>query len=143
MITDNRKLRIELDIDKNNQWFATLYVQLGGVYRSVQFKIDTGCNALVLSHKTLKRLGFTVDKKSLAALPDMPGKLASGETSTFKKLGGVALFQDIKRAIPVCNANAICHATRQTNDLLGTEVLYQFIDVNFKLRNERYLELVK
>ena len=95
-------IRVVLEVDNFNQWFSSLYVLFNGVYRSVRFKIDTGCNALVLSH-----------------------------------------FKDIGRNVPVCGADAVCHSTRQTNDLLGTEVLRQFTDISFKLSDKKYLELMK
>jgi hypothetical protein len=141
MTDDNTKIRMDLEIDQFNQWFVTLFVRLGSAFLPVRFKVDTGCNALVLSHKTLKRLGRSTDKTTLATLSDVPGTLASGETHTFKQLGGIFLFQDIKRTTPVCNTNAICHATRQTNDLLGTEVFRQFSGVSFNLVGDRFMEL--
>ena len=143
MSGDSGSIRIAMDIDQHNQWFISLFVLVNGVLKPVRFKIDTGCNALVLSHKTLQRLGKPTDTSTLSKLPELSGKLASGEKNIFKKLGNVTLFQDSKQSVQICNANVICHATKQTNNLLGTEVLHQFAGVSFRIKGNKYLELSK
>ena len=136
-------LRIKLEIDKNNQWFASVWVTLQNRSKQVRFKVDTGCNAVVLSHKTLQKLGLSVASADLEKLKSVTGKQASGEKHIFKELGMVSLYLYKDHTTHVCNTEAICHATRATNDLLGTEVLNQFMDVNFRLSDDKYMELLK
>ena len=62
----SKSIGIDLEIDRNNQWFAFVWVKLGKRSAIVRFKIDTGCNALVLSHKTLKALGYSSTKDNLS-----------------------------------------------------------------------------
>jgi predicted aspartyl protease len=140
MIT-GKTVQLELSVDSNHQWFATMWVMLQGRKQEVRFKVDTGCNALVLSHNTLKSLGLSVKSTDLSKLPNETAKLASGEISSFKKLGEVSLYMDKSQSVLICNAQAICHATRATNDLMGTEVFRQFSGVNFNLITEKYMEL--
>jgi predicted aspartyl protease len=135
-------MKIEISVDSNDQWFATLAVVVAGKRVNVDFKIDTGCNALVLSRRTLQRLGIEADTQALSQLATTTGRLASGEKSEFKAIGNVSLIGADSRAMHICTAPAICHATRETNDLLGTKVLRQFKHVNFCLREEKYMELL-
>ena len=136
-------IRLDLTIDANNQWFVFMWVALHRRRVEVRFKIDSGCNGLVLSHKTLKALGRPTSTSDLAKLNDVTGRLASGEKSLYKGLGVVALHLNKIQPDHICTANAICHATRETNDLLGTEVLRQFCGVNFNLADDKYMELKK
>jgi len=106
-------------------------------------KVDNGCNALVLSYDTLEKLGISTKTADLENLPNKTGRLASGEKHTFKNLGEVSLYRTGEQPIHICNVEAICHATRETNDLLGTEVFSQFTDVNFRLSGNKYMELLK
>lgn len=141
-MTGDSRFNLGLIVDTNNQWFVNLWVTLRGKSRRVCFKVDTGCNGLVLSHKTLETMGYSTAKTALAKLNDEIGILASGEKTTFKKLGLVSLNGSGSQHGQICSANAICHATRETNDLLGTEVLRQFSTVAFNL-DGRFLELLK
>jgi len=134
-------MRFKLEIDSRNQWFVPLWVAIGGKGYRVLFKVDTGCNSLVLSHSTLKNMGFPAEEADLAKLPPMPGKLASGDIHTYRKLGAVSLYQNKGQTAQICRANAICHSTQQTHDLLGTEVFRQFSGVLFNLVGDRYMEL--
>jgi len=137
----NKSLVFKLTVDENNQWFVSAWVALSQRKAMVRFKIDTGCNSLVLSHNTLKGLGLSIKSTDLSKLPNETAKLASGEISSFKKLGEVSLYTDKSQSVLICNAQAICHATRATNDLMGTEVFRQFTGVNFNLITEKYMEL--
>ena len=134
-------MKLELTVDSNNQWFVPVWVSIGGKKYRVRFKVDTGCNSLVLSHSTLKNMGFSAIKTDLSKLPPVSGKLASGDEHTFVKLGTVSLCQDRKQAVQICKADAICHSTHETHDLLGTEVLRQFNGVIFSLVGDKYMEL--
>ncbi|MCL2204692.1 MAG: hypothetical protein FWB88_12220 [Defluviitaleaceae bacterium] len=134
-------MKIKLRVDPNNQWFVNIVVKIGNHQSAVKFKIDTGCNALVLSHDTLTRLGISAEATNLAKLPDETVRLASGEKSPFKRLGTVSLLCVGTKPLPICTVPAICHATRETNDLLGTEVLRRFGLVFFNLTGEAYMEL--
>ena len=139
----SEKIVVDLEVDTNDQWFAFIWVKIRDRITQVRFKIDTGCNALVISHSTLKNLGFSASAENLAMLHGEIGRLASGEKSKFRSLGEVALFLDKKQSIHVCTAQAICHATHETNDLLGTKVLKQFFGINFNLACDKYMELLK
>ena len=52
------------------------------------------------------------------------------------KIGDYVTVQAIKD-------QSACHATRETNDLIGTEVFKQFADVIFRLHGDKYMELLK
>jgi len=130
-----------MKVDNNNQWFITAWVLIGNRKTPVTFKIDTGCNSLILSHRTLNKLGLSTDIATLAKLPPVSGKLASGDKHIYRKLGGVLLYQDKEQLSQICKANAICHSTHETHDLLGTEVLRQFSGVSFGLAGDKYMEL--
>ena len=140
MIVD-RGLIFDLRVDTHNQWFVSLWVCIGERRAYTEFKIDTGCNSLVLSHKTLNKLGLSTDNENLSKLISISGKLASGDTHTYKKLGAVLLFQDKGQTVQICKADAICHSTKETHDLLGTEVLRKFSNVSFGLNGDKYIEL--
>ena len=137
----SKNIRFDLFIDNNHQWFVDLWVALSGRMAQIRFKVDTGCNALVLSHNTLKKLGFFTGIENLAKLPAETGRLANGEISNFKNLGAILLFADKNQSTQICRVPAICHATRKTNDLLGTAVFKQFCKVDFNLTNDKYMEL--
>jgi hypothetical protein len=136
-------MKIILRVDPYEQWFASLLVTMHGRTTEVGFKIDTGCNSLVLSHSTLKRLGIPTDAAILGKLPDENVRLASGEKSPFKRLGAVSLHHVGARTLHICDALAICHATRKTNDLMGTAVFRQFTGIHFHFAAEKYMELAK
>ena len=136
-------IRIELSVDSNHQWFVTIWVSVQGRTKSVDFKVDTGCNALVLSHGTLRRLGFSVSESDLVKLQSISGKHADGEKSNYKNLGEVSLFSHENHEGHICDVQAICHAARKTNDLIGTAVLKQFCKVDFNLTGDKYMELLK
>ncbi|MCL2171477.1 MAG: hypothetical protein FWB71_04930 [Defluviitaleaceae bacterium] len=136
-------MKFELVVDANNQWFVTVWVVFQNRKYRVHFKVDTGCNGLVLSHTTLMGMGFSTTETSLAKLPVITGRLASGDKSQFKKLGAVSLFQDKAQNIQVCKVDAICHSTHETHDLIGTEVLRQFSNVSFGLIGDKYMELMQ
>ena len=133
-------MKIVLRVDPYQQWFASVLVTIQGRTSEVAFKVDTGCNSLVLSHGTLKKFGITANATTLSILPDETVRLASGEKSPFKRLGKVALSHTDGNHI--CHAPAICHATRKTNDLMGTAVFRQFTGVNFHLAAQKYMELL-
>jgi hypothetical protein len=94
---------------------------------------------VVLSHKTLRRIGVNIS--DLSKLPDTIGIQASGEKHDYKKLGSISMFHN--KTLHICDTNAVCHATRETHDLLGTNVFKQFCRVNFCLDDENYMELKK
>jgi len=134
-------MKLDLRVDDNNQWFVYIWVAIGGKLKRVEFKADTGCNSLVLSHSTLEGMGFSVEKSDLSKLPPMPGKLASGDIHTYRKLGAVSLYQNKGQTAQICKVDAICHSTRETHDLLGTEVFRRFSGVSFNLVGDKYVEL--
>ncbi|MCL1878734.1 MAG: hypothetical protein FWF80_07740 [Defluviitaleaceae bacterium] len=127
----------KMRIDHNDQWFVYLWLLIGSRKLYIEFKVDTGCNALVLSHKTLKKLGISV--ADLSKLPNTTGVQASGEKHDYKRLGKVSAFHD--KTTHICDTSAVCHATRETHDLLGTAVLKESCRVNFILDDLAYMEL--
>ena len=134
-------MKFRMKIDENNQWFVTAWVFVGNRKVPVAFKVDTGCNSLILSHRTLNKLGVSTTETDLAKFSALPGKLASGDKHVFRKLGAVSLFQDKNKTVQICRADAICHSTQETHDLLGTEIFRQFNGVEFGLIDEKYMEL--
>jgi len=134
-------MKLRLEVDSHNQWFVWAWVVVGKQKYQVRFKVDTGCNALVLSHSTLEGLGVSIKEADLLKLSPVSGKLASGDKHIFRKLGEVSLFQDKAQTSQICKADAICHSTKETHDLLGTEVLRQFSDVSFRLVGDMHMEL--
>jgi len=73
----NNDIKFKLKIDPNNQWFVYAWVTMGGKKSRVEFKVDTGCNSLVISHRTLKNLGYSTKESDLSKLPGITGALAS------------------------------------------------------------------
>ncbi|MCL2356598.1 MAG: hypothetical protein FWC70_05480 [Defluviitaleaceae bacterium] len=136
-------MKFELTVDHANQWFIWAWVHIAGRKAYTQFKVDTGCNALILSHRTLKLLGITTDEAELSKLPEISGALAGGTTDIFRKLGAISLYCDKGQAIYAGKIPALCHATRQTHDLLGTEVLRLFSGVSFSLKGNKFMELIQ
>ena len=136
------KVSVKLEVDNHNQWFTSILIKIGNVSKPVRFKIDTGCNAVVLSHSTLKKLGLDTSATNLARLPEIHGTVASGDEHKFKKLGKVSLHKGNKQLTHICDVEAICHASHETNDLLGTEAFRQFSGVTFALADNKRMELV-
>ena len=136
-----KEVSVKIEIDNHKQWFASVMIKIGNAIKPVRFKIDTGCNAVVLSHSTLKKLGLETNENNLAKLPGLKGTLANGEEHQFRKLGKVSLHKGNKEFTHICDAEAICHATHETNDLLGTEAFCQFIGVSFLLADVRRMNL--
>jgi hypothetical protein len=126
-------------VDSHKQWFARIWVLIGKKAVLVEFKIDTGCNSVVLSRKTLGKFGLT--ENDLAKLPITTGIQASGENHPYRKLGAVSLHQS--KTTPICKTEAVCHATHETHDLIGTEVFMQFCKLSFNLSGNKYMELLK
>ena len=140
-MTEDKSAKLVLRVDSHNQWFVSMWVFIGERKIFTRFKVDTGCNAMILSHSTLKSLGFSTKETDLSKLPLVVGRLASGDKHTFRKLGTISLCQDEKQTVQICQADAICHTTKETHDLLGTEVLRQFSGVTFGLADDKYMEL--
>ena len=124
-MSEPSKVSVKLEVDNHNQWFVSILIKIGNISKPVRFRVDTGCNAVVLSHSTLKKLGLDTSEANLAKLPEISGALASGNNHKFRKLGKVSLHKGNKQFTHICTAEAICHATHETNDLLGTEAFRQ------------------
>jgi predicted aspartyl protease len=137
------KMRFKMRVDTNNQWFITLWVMKNDRLIPTEFKVDTGCNAVVLSHDTIKSLGYSTNNTALSKLPSVSAAVATGDKHQFKRLGNISLFRDASQAIRICDVEAVCHPTKETNDLLGTEALRRFSGVTFTLTGDRRLELVR
>jgi hypothetical protein len=93
----------------------------------------------VLSRKTLTKFGLT--ESELINLPKTTGVQASGEHHPYLKLGTISLHQS--KNTPICKTEAVCHATHETHDLIGTEVFMKFCGVAFNLFGNKYMELIK
>ena len=135
------KIDILMNMSKSGQWLVDLIVKIGNKKVPVRFKLDTGCNGVALSHKTLRNFGISTDESTLSKLTDEVVMLASGERSDFKKLGKIAIYRGTSK---ICDTKAVCHIKNQTNNLLGTEVFNQFAQVRFILdKGEEYMELTR
>lgn len=132
-------IKIHMRIDSRKQWFARFWVLISKKTVFVEFKVDTGCNSVVLSRKTLKKFGLT--ENDLAKLPQTTGIQASGENHPYLKLGTISLQQS--KGISICDTIAVCHATHETHDLMGTEVFMKYCGLAFKLTGNKYMELLK
>ena len=95
---------MKIEMRAHNQWFASVWVVKSEKKAFIEFKVDNGCNGLVLNHKTLNALGVASSIEDLAKFPEETGTLASGEKTTFKKLGAVSLFMPGKKAVHICKA---------------------------------------
>ena len=132
-------IKIDINIDSRNQWFASIWVLIGKKAILVEFKVDTGCNAVVLSRKTLKKLGLA--ESDLPKLPKTSGIHVGGENHPYLKSGKISLHQS--KNTPICKTEAVCHATHETHDLIGTEVFMKFCGLAFNLTGNKYMELIK
>jgi hypothetical protein len=99
----------------------------------VEFKIDNGCNIVLLNKDTLRDLGFDVTKEALSKLPNESASLAVGTVSNFKCVGMIVMATETKKFI--CGVKVYCHANKTTRDLLGTSALHQFNEYNVKTGN--------
>jgi len=131
-------LKIPIRIDANNQIFTTLTAIHNKTPIDVYFKIDNGCNAVIIRRNTLKSLGFDTSVQSLNKLPVVNAKLADGRVTNFRQVGEILLIHNNCR---ICTVPVICHLTRQTNDLLGTSVLHKFGSYTISTRGKTYLTL--
>jgi hypothetical protein len=62
-------IRLSISIDPYNQIFVSLTIAANNANAEAFFKIDTGCNAVILSRKTLNDLGIDTTPKALAERP--------------------------------------------------------------------------
>jgi len=118
-----------MDINSNNQWFVGLTVAIKDKQADIEFKVDTGCNCLLISHSTLKNLGISTSQTAIAKLPDTVG-LSVSEKIQLKQIGKISLFYGDTH---IGDFDAYCHATRETHDLLGATVFQAFIGAHFDL----------
>ncbi|MDR2168191.1 MAG: hypothetical protein LBE35_10145 [Clostridiales bacterium] len=136
------KLKIPIIIDKqSNVIFVTLTVVINNKVADIPFKLDTGCNSVVLKHKTLQAFGIDTTSKAMRNKPSMPGRLADGTSSNFKQVGDIALYSNGNL---LAKTGVICHATQETNNLLGTSVLHRYLSYKIQVGGDfQYLELEK
>jgi hypothetical protein len=121
-----------MKIDKRNQWFVDITTVINNTDIVVAYKVDTGCNGLILSHATLKQFGISTTAESLA---NLKSAAASGiaEDIKLRELGEVTLYYD---KLLIGTFRAYCHPTRETHDLLGSPVLQAFDKVGIDLKTE-------
>ena len=58
-MNNDSDIKLKLRVDSTNRWFVSVWIFVGKNKSRIEFKVDTGCNSLVLSHSTLKNLGIT------------------------------------------------------------------------------------
>jgi hypothetical protein len=131
-------LKIPIRIDASDQIFTTLTAVHKKMSVDVYFKIDNGCNAVIIRRNTLKSLGFDTSPQALGKLPEVNAKLADGRAVNFRQVGEIVLIHGNCR---ICSVPVICHLTRQTNDLLGTSVLHKFASYMINTRGKTFLTL--
>ena len=59
-------MRISIIIDSNKQIKTSLKVAIKGRVTDVRFKLDTGCNSVLLSKDTLRQLGIDVSPEAFS-----------------------------------------------------------------------------
>jgi hypothetical protein len=123
---------MKMRIDTRNQWFVIVKTVVGDMGIPVAYKVDTGCNGLILSHATLKQFGMSTTAKSLSKLKSAN---ASGIAEDIKlgEVGMATLYYD---KLLIGTFRAYCHPTRETHDLLGSPVLQAFEKVDIDLKTE-------
>ena len=133
-------LNIEMRITQMREWRVSLDVRLrpDSACKPVDFKVDSGCNTVLLSHVSLKLLGMRTIQEELGRLPKKEANIATGEIRTFKSLGKVALSLG---GVSIGEFDAICHPTRQTKDLLGSNVLMACKNLGFKFGDMSYMTM--
>ena len=131
-------MKIPISIDSKNQIFATLRVVLNKASIDVRFKIDTGCNVVLLSRSTLADLGFATSHDTLLKLPIVQASVGDGSKTNFRQAGLVALYSG---NLHISSVPVICHTTKNTRDLLGTSVLHKFSKYTIHVKGKMYLEL--
>jgi predicted aspartyl protease len=131
-------LQIPIRIDENGQELVTLITANGNVAIKTLFKIDSGCNAVLMRRGSLQALGFDTSEAALNKLPDVGASLSDGSTAAFKQVGEIVLIHGQCR---ICAVPVICHATKNTRNLLGTSVLHKFNSYKISTRGRAFLEL--
>ena len=133
------KLSLPVLIDARGQILTTLRVAIGKSTADVYFKIDTGCNVVLLSHSSLEELGIQTSADALRKLPPVSATIGDGSMADFRIVGDVNLFSGKTH---ICAVKAICHTTQKTRNLLGTSVLHKFSRYIVQVRGTTYLELI-
>jgi len=131
-------LKIPIYIDKNGQELTTLITAAGDRAIKTLFKIDSGCNAVLMRRGALQALGFDTSEQALSKLPNVGASLSDGSTTAFKQVGEIVLIHGTCR---ICTVPVICHATKDTRNLLGTSVLHKFASYKVSTRGKTFLEL--
>jgi len=122
----------------NNQIFTDLTISANNKSISAEFKIDTGCNTVLLNHRVLNRLGIDTSKETLEKLPIARASIADGTTENYRHIGNIALYTGNKH---ICDVPVICHTSKETRNLLGTTVLHLFNKYSFQVKENTVLEL--
>jgi hypothetical protein len=86
----------------------------------------------------LHDLGFNISEAALSKLPDVGASLSDGSTTAFKQVGEIVLIHGTCR---ICTVPVICHATKNTRNLLGTSVLHKFNSYKISTHGKTFLEL--
>jgi len=131
-------LQIPIRIDGNGQELVTLITANENKSIRTLFKIDSGCNAVLMRRSALQALGFDTSEAALSKLPDVGASLSDGSTTAFKQVGEIILIHGTCR---ICTVPVICHASKNTRNLLGTSVLHRFNSYKISTRGKAFLEL--
>ena len=131
-------LQIPIRIDENGQEWVTLITAAENKSIKTLFKIDSGCNVVLMRRSALQALGFDTSMVALSRLPDVGASLSDGSVASFKQVGEIALIHGTCR---ICTVPVICHATKSTRNLLGTSVLHKFNSYKVTTRGKPFLTL--
>jgi hypothetical protein len=131
-------LKIPVMIDAKNQVITTLNVAANNKQLDVVFKIDNGCNAVLMWRDSLKDLGFDVSQAALNKLPEIGATLGDGSVVNFRQIGEVVL---IHKNCKICSVPVVCHTSKNTRNLLGTSVLHKFGSYMINTRGKTFLTL--
>ena len=133
------KIIVPIDVS-GGQFFVDLTVSANSKILEVDFKIDTGCNVVVLSRNTLKRFGIDVSQKALEKKKIPKTSIADNSMVHYRIVRNISLYSG---RIFICEVPVICHTTRQTNNLLGVGVLHKFEKYAIQLKGETRMALFR
>jgi predicted aspartyl protease len=118
-----KRIFIPARIDSFGQILIELRVLTGNVVADVLFKMDNGCNSVMLNHKTLRNFGINTSPKALEKYPVIGANIVDGSDANFRQIGNFSISYG---KMHIATVPVICHAQRETRNLLGTSVLHKF-----------------
>ncbi|MDR2167747.1 MAG: retroviral-like aspartic protease family protein [Clostridiales bacterium] len=133
-----QSFKLPIHIDNSGQILVTLTVAANNRSIDVDFKLDTGCNSVVLSRETLEKLGVKTDAATMSKRAPIEASVADGSVVSFRQAGNVNLYSGRDGLGEI---DVICHATHETRNLLGTSALHKFARYAINVKDYQYLEL--